>query len=94
MRKYRARNSATCPRPASRSRIASKKTTLGYVNIGLPSQYSVDDDDDLNWSTRGSGIRTVEEEYRLYAFGALSDFDTLDTDLLKFWEVRHQLLHS
>ena len=94
MVKYRGKNSTTRTQPPSPSRIASKKTSLGYVNIGLPSQYNVDDDDDdgLDWSIGGSGVRTVEEEFRLYAFGTLTDFEVLDTDLLKFWEVRYHSL--
>ena len=95
MVKYCGKNSTTHPQPPSPFRIALKKTSLGYINIGLSSQYNVDDDDDdsLDWSIGGSGVQTVEEEFCLYAFGALTDFKVLDMDLLKFWEVHYHLLH-
>ena len=94
MVKYHGKNSTTCTQPPSPSQIVLKKTSLGYVNISLPSQYNVDDDNDngLDWSIGGSGVQTVEEEVCLYAFRALTDFEVLDMDLLKFWEVRYHSL--
>jgi hypothetical protein len=67
------------------------KTTLGYVNLGLPSRLTLDSDDEngLNWAQANSGLDTdtqsVDQEYSAYAFGALTK---LDVDILKFWEVR------
>ena len=94
MVKYRGKNSTTHTQPPSSSQITLKKTSLGYVNISLPSQYNVDDNDNdgLDWYIGGPGVWTVEEEFCLYAFGALTDFEVLDTDLLKFWEVHYHSL--
>ena len=97
MMKYCGKNSTTCTQPPSSFQIISKKTPLGYINISLSFQYNVDDDDDddddgLDWSIGESGVWTVEEEFCLYVFRALTDFEVLDTDLLKFWEVYYHSL--
>jgi hypothetical protein len=60
------------------------KTSLGYVNLGLPSHLTLDDDNELNWADNSLDTQSVDQEYSTYAFGTLAK---LDTDILKFWEV-------
>jgi hypothetical protein len=90
MKKYREkRNNSSDNTRAASSQTAPKVTAIGYINLGLPSEYNVDDDDML-WPSGESGGQTVEEEYRSYAFGARAEGEFLGVDLLKFWEVcRH-----
>ena len=61
------------------------KTLLRYVNLGLPSHLTLDDDNKLNWTDNSLDTQSVDQEYSAYAFGTLAK---LDTDILKFWEVR------
>jgi hypothetical protein len=60
------------------------KTSLRYVNLGLPSHLTLDDDNELNWADNSIDTQSVDQEYSAYAFGTLAK---LDIDLLKFWEV-------
>ena len=84
MEKYRRKlnEQSAMPAPAVAPRT---KTSLGYVNLGLPSRLTLDDDDELNWADNSLDPQSVDQEYSAYAFGALAK---LDTDILKFWEVR------
>jgi hypothetical protein len=61
------------------------KTSLGYVNLGLPSHLTLDNDNELNWADNSLDTQSVDQEYSTYAFGTLAK---LDIDILKFWEVR------
>ena len=84
MEKYRRKLNEQNAAPAQA--IAPRtKTSLGYVNLGLPSHLTLDDDNELNWADRSVDTQSVDQEYSAYAFGTLAK---LDTDLLKFWEVR------
>jgi hypothetical protein len=60
------------------------KTALGYVNLGLPSNLNLGDDNELNWAEKSFDTQSIDEEYRSYGFGVLT---RLDVDILKFWEV-------
>lgn len=64
---------------------AKDKTALGYVNLGLPSNLNLTDDNELDWAETSFDTQSVEEEYRSYGFGVLTK---LDVNILKFWEVR------
>ena len=66
-----------------------EKTSLGYVNLGLPSNLNLTDDDELGWAETSFDTQSVDEEYRCYSFGALT---RLDVNILKFWEVRVQII--
>lgn len=83
---YRARLPAPDVVPTNQD---PQRTTLGWVNLGLPSADDDDDDDEMLWQSLRSGIQTVEQEYRSYAFGTLSGSVTLDADIVAFWEVRN-----
>lgn len=85
MEKYRRKLNEQSAAPAQA--IAPRaKTSLGYVNLGLPSHLTLDDDNELNWADSTSvDTQSVDQEYSAYTFGTLAK---LDTDLLKFWEVR------
>jgi hypothetical protein len=67
------------------------KTSLGYINLGLPSRLTLDDDDEgLNWATNSSlDTQSVDQEYSAYAFGTLAK---IDVDILQFWEVCNPII--
>lgn len=86
MEKYRLKNenngsvlANVTPTPPSK-----EKTALGYVNLGLPSNLNLTDDNELDWAETSFDTQSVEEEYRSYGFGVLTK---LDVNILKFWEV-------
>jgi hypothetical protein len=60
------------------------KTLLRYVNLGLPSHLTLNNDNELNWADNSLDTQSVDQEYSTYAYGTLAK---LDTDILKFWEV-------
>ena len=67
---------------------APKVSRLGYVNLGLPSKYKYAAD--MGWpSASQSESQSVENEYQMYAVGALTK---MDINLPKFWEVGLLLL--
>jgi hypothetical protein len=70
-----------------------KKTRLGYVNLGLPSNFNLTDDNlnELGWGETSFNTQSVDEEYHSYGFGVLTK---LDVDILKFWEVRVQIIFN
>jgi hypothetical protein len=85
MEKYRRKLNEQSATPARLEAIAPHaKTSLGYVNLGLPSHLTLDDDNELNWADNNVDTQSVDQEYSAYTFGTLAK---LDTDLLKFWEV-------
>jgi hypothetical protein len=61
-----------------------KKTSLGYVNLSLPSNLNLTEEDELNWAETSFETQTVDAEYSAYSFGVLTK---LDVNILKFWEV-------
>jgi len=69
--------------PGQTTSLSTKKTALGYVNLGLPSHFDIDDNE-MNWSDNSLNMQNVEQEYYPYVLGNKS---WLDVDLLKFWEV-------
>lgn len=62
-----------------------EKTVLGYVNLGLPSNLNLTDDNELDWAETSFDTQSVDQEYHSYAYGVLTK---LDANILKFWEVR------
>ena len=73
----------------SMSPAQPQKTSLGYVNAGLPmpslpSRYHIEDD--LSWQNKQGELKSVDEEFREYGYGSINGHD-LDMDLVKFWEV-------
>lgn len=72
---------------------APKVSRLGYVNLGLPSKYKYAAD--MGWpsasqsESQSAGVQSVENEYQMYAVGALTK---MDINLPKFWEVGLLLL--
>jgi hypothetical protein len=68
-----------------------KKTTLGYVNLGLPSNFNLTDDNELGWGETSLDTQSVDEEYHSYGYGVLTK---LDVDILKFWEVCVQIIFN
>src|SRR5271168_1627318 len=61
MEKYRRKlnEQSAMPAPAV---APGTKTSLGYVNLGLPSRLTLDDDDELNWADN-SLDPSVDQEY-------------------------------
>jgi hypothetical protein len=85
MAKYRKKyNIGVVSANAAAASSKTTKTSLGYVNLGLPSNLNIDDDDDLNWDDNNKEILSLEAEYQGYAFGSRPG---IDTDLLLYWEV-------
>lgn len=73
----------------SSTHAPKERTTLGYVNLGLPSNLNLIDDDELDWASTSSDRQSVDEEYHSYGYGVLTK---LDVDILKFWEVHESSL--
>jgi hypothetical protein len=74
-------NPTVLPTP---SPLPPKKTALGYVNLGLPSNLNLTDDNELGWAETSFDAQSVDQEYHSYSFGVLTK---LDVNILKFWEV-------
>lgn len=72
------------PSPARAPASTSRQSRLGYQLLGIPSDFNVLQDDNLNWPNAGSGA-ALDREYKAYINGARTD---IDIDLPKFWEVR------
>jgi hypothetical protein len=64
----------------------TSQTSLGYANLGLPSQLTVDEDNDMNWPEVSLEGQSVDEEYKSYN---QSKRTAIDQDLLSYWEVSH-----
>src|ERR1700688_2152828 len=62
----------------------TSRTALGYVNLGLPSELSIDDDDSMNWPEVSMEGQSIDKEYNSYNHTARSK---MDVDLLLYWEV-------
>jgi len=82
MEKYRRKLNEQGATPAQ-AITPRTKTSLGYVNLGLPLHLTLDNNE-LNWADNSLDTQSVDQEYSAYAFGTLAK---LDTDILKFWEV-------
>jgi hypothetical protein len=68
-----------------------EKTALGYVNLSLPLHLNLTNDDELGWAETSFDTQSVNEEYHSYSFGVLTK---LDVNILKFWEVRVQIIFN
>ena len=93
MEKYRLKLNknagSNVPDVLSKSTPAPKeKTALGYVNLGLPSNLNLTDDNELDWVETSFDTQSVEQEYHSYGYGVLTK---LDVNMLKFWEVCENL---
>src|ERR1700728_1819828 len=98
MEQYRLKKNI--PNVRATSQAAPKgKTSLGYVNLGLPANLNLTEEDELNWVETSFETQTVDAEYSAYGFGVLTK---LDVNILKYWEVsksfsmtrrRHSLSH-
>jgi hypothetical protein len=66
-----------------------EKTVLGYVNLGLPSNLDLTDDNELGWAETSFDTQSMDEEYHSHSFGMLMK---LDVNILKFWEVHVQII--
>lgn len=73
------------PTPAQSTTL----TSLGYANLGLPSQLTVDEENDMNWPEISLEGQSVDEEFKSYNS---SKRTAIDQDLLSYWEVSLQLL--
>lgn len=81
MYKYRSRIGPSSPaRPAPTAR----KTSLGYVKLGIPSKYNVLANDDMNWNDNSVETPSVDKEYKAYVNGTRA---RIDVDLVKYWDV-------
>jgi hypothetical protein len=65
-------------------------SSLGYVNLGLPSRLNVDDENDMNWVEASGEGQSVVEEFNSYDH---SKRTPMDQDLLSYWGVSGLLLH-
>lgn len=85
MVEYRRRLSidTVIPTPAPSATVVP--TALGYVNLGLPSELNVDDEDDMSWPEPSMEGQSIDEEYSSYNSTHRSK---MDVDLLSYWEVR------
>lgn len=81
MQKYRVRMGLTTPANPEQS-VKKTKTQIGYVNLGLPSRFNVADE--LNWAGSRTQASSIDEEYRKYVTGTLTE---MDINLVKYWEV-------
>jgi hypothetical protein len=79
MEKYKAKLG---PSNGTPDESGASRTSLGYVNLGLPAHLNIDDD--MNWADTSMEDRSVRDEYHAYSFGMRSK---MDINLLKFWEV-------
>ena len=75
---------------ASPVQAGPMRTTLGYVNADiqkplLPSEYDVEDEDELSWMDQEMPLN-VNNEFHSYGLGSTQGYN-LDIDLVKFWEV-------
>lgn len=86
---YRSKMDPLVPEPLT-STSGPRRTALGYVNHGLPSDFNVVDDDDMSWSEASIEIPPVDQEYKAYVRGARL---TMDIDLVNFWEVSFDACH-
>ena len=59
-------------------------TSLGYVNLGLPSRLNVDDENDMNWFETSIEGQSVDEEFAAYDHSKRAP---IDQDLLVYWGV-------
>jgi hypothetical protein len=84
MTEYRLKHSIGVA-PASSSPVAggSSMTSLGYVNLGLPSRLNVEETD-MNWDEASVEGQSVSEEFSAYD---LSKRAPIDQDLLVYWGV-------
>jgi hypothetical protein len=47
--------------------LTSKKKTVRYGTVVLPSCFNITDDDVMNWSENSVEVNTVEDKYRVYS---------------------------
>ncbi|RDB18681.1 hypothetical protein Hypma_014779 [Hypsizygus marmoreus] len=74
-----------CLKISEPERSKPKKTSVGWLNLGLALEFM--EDDNMSWGASNSGgPMTVDQEFRDYG-GHLSK---LDTDIVKFWEVHRE----
>jgi hypothetical protein len=64
---------------------------LGYVNLSLPLNLNLTNDDELGWAETSFDTQSVDEEYHSYSFGMLTK---LNVNILKFWEVHVQIIFN
>jgi hypothetical protein len=83
MVKYRQRKAASTPITMD---LTSSKSPIGEAWESLPNVYGLDDMFD---SSPTSDDLTIDQEYHNFAVAVISP---KGTNLVKFWEVRNQLL--
>jgi hypothetical protein len=59
-------------------------TSVGYANLGLPSQLIIDDENNMNWPEASLEGQSVDEEFTSYD---CSKWTGINQDLLSYWEV-------
>jgi hypothetical protein len=86
MADYRLRHAigVVQPTPVTSVTTGSSMTSLGYVNLGLPSRLNVDDEDDMNWLEASVEGQSVDEEFTAYDHSKQAP---IDQDLLSYWGV-------
>jgi hypothetical protein len=83
MADYRLRHAIGVVEPTTSS-PGSSMTSLGYVNLGLPSRLNISDDDDMNWPEDSAEGQSVDEEFSAYDTTKRAP---LNQDLLRYWGV-------
>ena len=69
--------------------LPKEKTALGYVNLSLPLNLNLTNNNELGWAETSFNAQSMDEEYDSYSFGVLMK---LDVNILKFWEVSVQII--
>lgn len=68
------------PTPAQSTTL----TSLGYANLGLPSELIIDDENDMNWPEPSLEGQSLDKEFTSYNY---SKWTRIDQYLLSYWEV-------
>ena len=88
MSKFRARLGigmvSNIPTPTPAQSMTLSMTSLGYANLGFPSQLTVNEENDMNWPELSLEGQSVDEEFKAYNS---SKQTAIDQDLLSYWEV-------
>lgn len=87
MADYRLRHAIGVVQPTTTPVAAGSsmiQTSLGYVNLGLPSRLNVDNEDDMNWPDVSVEGQSVDAEFTAYD---RSKRAPIDQDLLSYWGV-------
>jgi hypothetical protein len=90
MSEYRARLGIGMVTAATPTPAQSTSTNLGYINLGLPSQLTIDDENDMSWPEVSLEGLSVDEEFRTYNSTKRT---AINQDLLSYWEVSCSYFH-